>query len=154
MQSYSYNLIISILAMASVMCGAPASAAATKCLTGKRMSLIRRNFSGPLVCSHRDSSFQFVGKTAGTGFSVYDYRYRYLPLGGQVMHGGQRVLIFHGEDYEGQYALATPPYSTVTVSGSYGVIKTLGTPQAVRLNFSSKPPTQVMVNGEIANFFR
>ena len=154
MRSFFHNLILLMLTVVSVMWAVRANAAPTACLAGKRLSLTQGHFSGPLVCSHRDASFRFVGKTAGTGFFIYDYRYRFLPSGGHVMHGGQRIVFFHGENYAGQYALAVPPYSTVTVDGSHAFIKTLRTGQTVDLSCSRKPPRRILVNGEIDSFFR
>lgn len=144
-------LVAGVVASGAAM-AAPASEPLS-CLSGFRSSLVRGHFTGPLVCSGKDATFLLVGRTAGDIFSIYDYRYRYLPAGGSVMHGGQKLIVFHGKVYVGQYALSPPPYVTVTVNGSKVVLKTRGRKQ-VKLDFSRKPPGQIMIGGEVETFSR
>jgi len=125
----------------------------SKCLDGRRPALLQGRFSGPLICSKRNATFTFVGLTAGQKLAVYDYRYRFLPAHGSVMHGGQRIVVFRGSRYIGQYVLATPPYTAVTVNGPNVVLRTPGETR-VLLDLSRTPPKEILVNGEAETFFR
>jgi hypothetical protein len=125
-----------------------------RCLGGKRAALIQGHFTGPLVCSRKDATFVLVGQTAGNRFAIYDYRYRYFPEQGRVMHGGQKVVVFRDNIYSGQYALSPPPYTAITVNGSHVSLKLVGEPSETILDFSRNPPRQVLFGGEVLNFDR
>jgi hypothetical protein len=124
-----------------------------KCFDGRRPALVQGRFSGPLICSKRNATFRLVGHITRQKLTVYDYRYRFLPAHGNVMHGDQRMLVFRGSTYIGQYALATPPYTAVTVNGRTVVLRTPGEAKAI-LDFSGAPPKEILVNGEVEAFFR
>jgi hypothetical protein len=124
------------------------------CMAGMHDALIRGRFTGPLVCSKANASFVLVGRTTGRQFSIYDYRYRYLPPHGNVMHGGQKIIVFHGKAYVGQYALAPPPFVEMVVKGADVELRTRSSRDAVRLNLSRNPPPKILVNGETSGFFR
>jgi hypothetical protein len=94
-----------------------------------------------------------MGRTAGNKFSIYDYRYRYLPEHGNVMHGGQKIVVFRDRTYVGQYALS-PPYVTAIVNRTHVLLRTAVDPQGTNLDFSRGPPRQILVGGEIETFFR
>ena len=137
----------------------PLSLAATRppsdCLAGLREALVEGHFTGPLVCSGTDATFVLVGRTAGNGFSIYDYRYKYDPPGGgNVLHGGQKIVVFRGNRYVGQYALSPPPYDAAYVHGTNVVLQSSETRQSVRLDFSRKPPSEVYLDGERLTFYR
>jgi hypothetical protein len=119
-----------------------------------RDALVEGHFTGPLVCSPRDATFVLAGKTAGDKFSVFDYRYRFRPPGGKVMHGGQKVVVFQGSSYIGQFALSPPPYATVIVDGTRVLLEIKDTGQKVSLDFSTGPPRELLINGEAEVFFR
>lgn len=70
------------------------------------------------------------------------------------MHGGQRIVIFNGAAYMGQYVIATPPFTTVEVDGNRVTLRTGGAGTRVRLDLSRHPPKKILVNGEVATFFR
>lgn len=125
-----------------------------QCMAGRKKSLIQAQFSGPIICSGKDATFVLAGRTSGNEFSIYDYRYRYRPLNGSVKHGGQRIVIFHGETYVGQYALSVPPYVSISVSGSLVKIRSSDTPKRVSLDLSKGPPNKILANGEVAELFR
>ena len=144
--------IILVATAASALAAADVPSAA--CLAGKRQALIEGGFTGPLVCSTKDATFRLVGRTSGDGYSVYDYRYRFLPHPGGVMHGGQRVVIFRGRKYAGQYVLSPPPPTSLTVSGTDILLQTSGSREKVRLDFSSRPPSELTINGETERFQR
>jgi len=125
-----------------------------RCLAGMRAALIRGRFSGVIVCSKKNATFTLVGRTTGDKFSIYDYRYRFLPAGGDVMHGGQRVVVFRGSTYVGQYTMSPPPYVIVTMNGTHVVLQPTDTREKVELDFSVQPPGEILVNGEIETFYR
>ena len=147
---------------ALLVAGAGASAAVTSapglaappCLAGKKSALLQGGFSGPLICSRRNATFNFVGKTTGHRFSLYDYRYRFRPADGNVTHGGQRIVIFHGASYMGQYTITTPPFTSVTVDGATMVLRIGDAATRVRLDLFRHPPKKILVNGKVATFFR
>lgn len=124
------------------------------CITGMRDALVKGHFTGPLVCSKKDATFVLVGRTAGDKFSIYDYRYRYLPTGGSVMHGGQKVIVFHDKTYVGQYAFSPPPYIIVTVNGTHVSLQTTGISKKIQMDLSREPPGQILINGEVETFGR
>lgn len=130
------------------------SATPAPCLAGMRKALVEGRFTGPLVCSQENATFVLAGRTTGDKFSVYDYRYRFRPPAGNVMHGGQKVVVFQGARYIGQYALSPPPYATVSVSGAEVVLKYEDGKGNASLEFSRQPPKKVLVNGEVAVFLR
>jgi len=132
----------------------PASDPASSCLGGRREALLQGHFSGPLVCSGTDASFTFVGHTAGRKFSIYDYRYRYLPDGGNVMHGGQKIIVFRGNAYAGQYALSPPPYAAISLRGSQIALQLAGSQKRTVLDLSRELPRQIFFNGDVAPFYR
>jgi hypothetical protein len=70
------------------------------------------------------------------------------------MHGGQRLVIFRGDRYVGQYHLSPPPYVTVTLNGSRVVLRTPGTSRNVEVDLSSAPPKKILVNGEVETLYR
>jgi hypothetical protein len=124
-------------------------------MAGLREVLREANFSGPLVCSPSDATFAFVGRTAGSRFSIYSYDYRYNPPGGSdVMHGGQRILIFRGRRYVGQYGLWSRSAVAVRVRGTHVVLQSSETRQSVTLDFSRAPPKELFLDGEHHSLFR
>lgn len=70
------------------------------------------------------------------------------------MHGGQKLLVFSGRKYVGQYALSPPPYATATVKGMRVILQVDGTRETVTLDFSRRPPRDVFINGETEEFYR
>jgi len=62
------------------------------------------------------------------------------------MHRGQRLIVFQGKRYVGNYMLS--PQTTVAVSGKNVVLNGDEYRQTVRLDFSRKPPTKIWANGE------
>src|SRR5260221_8503503 len=110
------------------------------CLEAERAS------RGTVFCTPNYVSFVLVGRTAGSRYSIYDYHYRFLTGRGLVMHGGHRLIVFRGNQYLGQYSL--DPQVTVAVSGTKVVLKGDEDRKAVRLDFSRKPPSRILVNGE------
>ena len=135
-------------AMASASNGRPVS-----CLEGRQAALVRGHFTGAIVCSKKYASFVLVGRTAGRNFYIYDYRYRFLPAHGNVMHGGQKIVVFRNNAYVGQYPLSPPPYATVTVHGPYISLQIAGAPK-VKLDLTRQPPGQMHFNGEGETFSR
>ncbi len=134
-----------ILIFAACLPGMVAGKAPAACMAGLQTALIEGHFTGPIVCNKNDATFDLVGRTAGKKYSIYDYRYRYDPSGGShVMHGGQKLIIFRGERYVGQYALSPPPYVTARVRGSQLVLEFRDTGQRLELNFSKSPPKRII----------
>lgn len=146
---------IKFLLIASLPLGLTANRSSQQCLAGRKAAMIEGGFTGPLVCSSKDASFVLAGATVGGKFSVYDYRYRFLPHPGGVMHGGQKLVIFSGDTYVGQYMLSSAPFVDITVKGTDVVLRVGGkTPERVTLDFSRKPPKEIFVNGEAGEFYR
>ena len=108
-----------------------------------------------IFCSPKNVAFILAGRTTGSGYSIYNYHYRMLtnPDTG-VWRGGQRLIVFRGNRYVGQYKLNTPPFVAIRVKGSYVVLRSTEAPRNVSLDFSRKPPRQIQVNGEDEDFFR
>jgi len=108
-----------------------------------------------IFCSPKNVAFILVGRTIGSGYSIYNYRYRILTnLVTGVWHGGQRLVVFRGNRYVGQYKLNTPPFVAIGVKGSHVVLRSSETPRNVSPDFSREPPRQILVNGEVEDFFR
>jgi hypothetical protein len=91
-----------------------------------------------------------AGRTTGSRYSIYNYRYRFLPHPGGVIHGGQRLIVFHGKRYIGNYMLL--PEVSVAVRGTQVILKGDDDRAAVRLDFSRRPPSRILVNGEAQTF--
>ena len=70
------------------------------------------------------------------------------------MHGGQRVLVFRGRQYIGQYGLWSRSAVTVRVRGAYVVLQSNEGRESVELDFLRSPPEKVFLNGEHLSFFR
>jgi hypothetical protein len=130
-----------------------ATAAPAECLGGKKDTLIAGGFSGALVCSPKDAQFILVGRTEGqVRYSIYLYHYRFLPHPGGVMHGGQRILVFEGNKYIGQYVLNPPP-PVATVHNEFLILKA-GDGESAMVDFSKGPPSSISVDGETEEFSR
>jgi hypothetical protein len=145
-----------VMAAGVVASNATASASNVKplpCLADMRAALVQGHFTGPILCSRKDAAFVLVGRTKGNKFSIYDYRYRFLPAGGNVMHGGQKMVVFRNNVYAGHYSLSPPPYTTITVNGGYASLKTDGQ-SGIELNLKRKPPRRFLFNGEVVTFSR
>lgn len=134
---------IKILLVAALPLILAANKPAKQCLGGLRQALIEGGFDAPLICSE-DATFTLIGRTAGAGYAIYDYRYRFKAA--VVYHGGQRLMIFRGGKYLGHYVL--PPRVKVAVQGKYVVLQGDSVPGKVRLDFSKAPPKNILVNGE------
>jgi len=128
--------------------------AGAPCLDGRRAALIQGGFTGPLVCSPRDASFILVGHTAGHKFSIYDYRYRYLPEHGNVMHGSQKIVVFRGKIYVGQYALSPPPYAAIALHGARVALRNSENRKPTVVDFSREPPGKIFFDGYDMTFGR
>ena len=134
-----------MLFIASAASALAAHAPSTPCLAAERAS------KGAIFCSP-DVSFTLAGRTTGGKYSIYDYRYRFLPHPGGAMHGGQRLIVFEGARYVGNYMLQ--PKVSVAVRGTQVVLKGDEDGAAVQLDFSRKPPSRILVNGEVEGFGR
>ena len=155
MRASALYRVVAILGLTTIAAWslAPAIAGERGCLGGMKGALVKGHFTGPIVCSS-DADFALVGKTTGaTTFSIYDYRYRYMPPDGNVMHGGQRLLVFRGAEYLGQYSMSPPPYTKVAVKGSRVVLSKEGTDSAT-VDFSMGPPPSIYFDGDTEAFFR
>lgn len=126
----------------------------SECLLGLRKSLIAGGFSGPLVCSRSDATFVLVGKTSKNRYSIYDYRYKYMPKNGSVMHGGQKIVVFKDTRYVGQYPLSPPPYNSISIRGSRVIIHYGDGKDLSYFDFSKRPPRSAFIDGEIITFYR
>lgn len=116
------------------------------CLTAERAS------HGVVFCRPKNVSFILAGRTAGSGYSIYNYHYRFLSHPGGIMHGGQRLIVFQGKRYVGSYRLQ--PEVSIAVRGKQVVLKGDDDKNAVRLDFSRTPPSRILVNGEVETFDR
>ena len=148
------TVAILVCLIAAWLMGPAAANSPSECLLGLRDSLVEGDFSGPLVCSESDASFILVGRTNGDRYSIYDYRYRYLPPNGNVRHGGQKIVVFHGATYIGQYSLSPPPYKSISVCGARVVVQSQDGKGRYFLDFSDHPPSEVFVDDEILDFYR
>ncbi|WP_267435039.1 hypothetical protein [Sphingomonas sp. GM_Shp_1] len=149
------RLLLLVMQTATVILTTPvvaATANTSSCMAGKRAALVKGHFTGPLLCSGKAVSFVKIGRVEQGRFALYDYRYRYRPIGANVMHGGQRIILFRNGIYAGQYVLSPPPYTIVTVKGSTVIMHSPdGSPDAV-LNFADGPPRNILVGGDSVRF--
>jgi hypothetical protein len=126
--------------------------ASSGCLSGRSEALLTGNFSGPIVCSSEDATFIEIG-TVGD-YTLYDYRYRFLPEHGAVMHGGQKVVMFKGSRYAGQYALNSPPYANVSLNGSKVLFRTKDRPGVSVMEFANGPPPEIFSGGYFSSLYQ
>jgi hypothetical protein len=138
--------MITMMFMTAAASGLAAHAPSMQCLVAARES------HGVVLCSPKNVSFILVGRTTGKKYSIYNYHYRFLTHRGGVWHGGQRLIVFQGTTYVGQYGLL--PEVTVAVSGMKVVLKGDEDAKPVRVDFSGRPPSHILVNGELETFFR
>lgn len=141
---YTLSVVPMLLIASAVGLASPRPSAS--CLTAERAT------HGTIFCSTKNVSFILAGRTTGGKYSIYDYRYRFLPHPGGVMHGGQRLIVFHHGKYLGQYSLSPPPYVHVRVVGTQVVLHVSASRETVRLNFSNEPPRELYINGETEGF--
>ena len=106
----------------------------------------------PKACATKNTSFVLAGRTTGGRFAIYNLRYRFLTHPGGVYHGDQRIIVFRGKKYLGQYYVQ--PVVSVAVRGNHVVLKGDDDRTAVELDFSKAPPNEILVNGEIEEFSR
>lgn len=140
---------ITLLGFSSMARGEP-----LQCQAKMRKALGEGHFSGELICSRTNVTLVLAGQTSGNRFSIYNYRYRFLPHPGGVMHGGQRMLVFQHHRYIGQYVLTSGYYTSVAVKGTHVILNTKERHERVVLDFSSTPPKEIFVNGESETFGR
>lgn len=143
----------SLIALFSISASSAAIGRDT-CMAGMRQALAAGHFSGPIICSSRDATFTLVGKTATGGYAIYDYRYRFLSTPGGVYHGGQRILVFRGGKYLGQYVASPPPHVSLSVRGSVLRIASEPGDGNLPLDFSHGPPRKALISGLEVGFFR
>jgi hypothetical protein len=110
------------------------------CLTAERAS------HGVIFCAPKNVSFVLAGRTSEGRYSIYNYHYRFLTHPGGAMHGGQRLIVFQGKRYVGNYTLL--PEVSIAVRGTQIVLKGDDDGAAVRVDFSRRPPRKILVNGE------
>lgn len=122
------------------------------CLDGRQSALIAGGFSGPLICSAEDATFEPVGNIGSGRYAIYDYRYRFRAAA--VTHGGQRIVIFKGRDYVGQYVLSPPPFADLAVNGADVIVTGGANPGRWVLDFSEGPPHQAFIDGYALNLDR
>jgi len=144
------RIIAAIVTMIVVFSSTVAHASTKQCLEKRRAA----GFSAEEWLCNKASTFRFVGKIFPSGYEIYDYRYRFLPHAGGVMHGGQRIMIFKSRKYVGQYVLATPPFTNMTVRGAHLILSAGGSDRKVSLNLSNTLPVKILVNGEEEQFAR
>lgn len=128
----------------SIMVGA-AGHEAGGCFAAKENALIAGGFSGPLICSTDDVSFDLVGNPGSDDYAIYDYRYRFTAAA--VMHGGQRMVIFKGRDYVGQYVLSPPPFAELAVRGNDVIVTNANSSERSVLDFSRGVPRHALIDG-------
>ncbi|MDQ0250997.1 hypothetical protein J2W22_003061 [Sphingomonas kyeonggiensis] len=143
----------SLIALFSVSASSTAVGRGT-CMAGMGQALAAGHFSGPIICAPQDATFTLVGKTARDGYAIYDYRYRYRPPQAAVDHGGQRILVFRGGEYLGQYAASPPHPVSLSVHGSVLRIAEKPGDGNLPLDFSHGPPRKALISGMEAEFFR
>ena len=128
-----------------------AVASDANCLGGKKQALLDGHFTGPIVCSAGNATFQLIGSTLGYGYTIYDYRF--LAKDGVPEIWGQKVVIFHEREYIGQYDLSPPPFAEMLVNESQ-LLLGVNEVDEVSLELSSIPPAEVYLNGKIERFHR
>lgn len=136
--------VASIIAIGLLSLTGAVKPSGDRCLEKMLRAAVAGKVRGAIFCEGGKTTFRLVGRTAGVGYHVYDYRYRFMAA--NVMHGGQRIIIFRARKYVGQYPLATPPFTNMTVRGSHLILSTDGT--EVSLNLSKNLPVRILVNGE------
>jgi hypothetical protein len=124
------------------------------CLAGRQQALIAGGFSGPTTCEEFGTTFTLVGRSSPSGYAIYDYRYRFMPHRGGVMHGGQRIVIFHGARYMGQYALSPPPNLNVVVRQSRVILIAPNSGGRWVLDFSKGLPKSIFADGYNNTLFK
>ncbi len=141
--------VIFLVASALAGCDRPSSSG---CMSGRSEALLKGKFTGPIVCSSEDATFVEIG-TVGD-YVLYDYRYRYLPEGAPFMHGGQKVMMFKGARYAGQYALNPPPYADVSLNRSKVIFRTEGHPGVSVMEFAHGPPPEIFAGGHFSALYQ
>jgi hypothetical protein len=123
------------------------------CPPGLRATLERGGFSGGIFCDPQNASFSLVGvaATPKAKYSVYDYRYRFLPEDGNVWHGGQRMIIIRDGEYLGQFVLDPP--TTLKLSG---MKLTLSKPnvETAAIDLATGVPTKIFFDGDVMSLQR
>ena len=92
-------------------------------------------------------------KTFDAAYSIYDFRYRTVPVSNLVAHGGQKILIFRsGDFFLGQYALSPPPLRRIRVLKKSVVID-VPEEQGNKIAIGSQgPPNSVRLDETIVHF--
>ncbi|MBW8910966.1 MAG: hypothetical protein JF564_03520 [Sphingomonas sp.] len=144
------SIIAAIVTMIVLFSSTVAHASTKQCLAKRRAA----GFSGKEWLCNKTSTFRFVGRISRSGYEIYDYRYRFLPHAGGAMHGGQRIKIFRGGKYIGEYPLSPPPVVNIAVRGARLILSTDDADRKVELNLSKGLPARILVNGEVEDFAR
>jgi hypothetical protein len=127
-----------------------------QCLAGKAETLKHEGFSGVVICDEHKAIFKLIGQITSSkhSFLIYDYRYKFKPSQGAVLHGGQRIVIFNviGR-YVGQYALTPPPYSELQIENMHLTVTKDGV-KTGEIDFSSGAPKEAYVDGDTIALYK
>lgn len=151
----SHWLIFRSSAAASLaLVGAEGSATTDDCLLGLKPALVSGDFSGSVDCQEDQLSVRKVGdvRTQWNTFTIYSYHYKLAPVCPEcAIHGGHRIIFMEQGVYVGQYK---SDFASVSIEkGKLVFDAPYGGP--VTVEFTSKgPPDELLVDGELIDFFK
>jgi hypothetical protein len=135
--------------------GVPSVFRADGCPAGLRETLERGGFSGEVFCDKQHGQFSLIGVTATSAakYTIYDYRYRFLPENGNVWHAGQRMIIIRNNEYFGQFILSPPPDTTIELNGTK---LTLSKPdvEVASVDLVNGVPSEIFFDGDVMHLQR
>jgi len=148
-----------VMALALVLIASPASAQ-TSCYGSLRGPLAAGGYSGDggaYDCKDINVDIKYIGRIPLRGriFHIYSLIYQTIPEQSDMSaHGGQRILIFRGKTYLGQFHLDTPPFFKVSIKGSSIRINTRAKfGNEIRLTKDGPPPRAFLAQ-DIDGLFR
>lgn len=147
-------IAILICAAAALQVNPSIAKTSSDCMLGMRQYLVEGQFSGPIVCSKSNASFKFLGKINRARYSIFEYKYRFRPRTGSVMHGGHKIIVFEGRRYIGQFSLSPPPYNFVSLSNFEIIVRGKDKKSEYIVDFSKGPPNKVFIDGELIEFYQ
>jgi hypothetical protein len=134
---------------------APHAHGATACLGRIGEALVAGGFSGPTDCQSADINLKKAGaiKERENIYDIYLLNYKTKAQGDLISHGGQRIIVFQGEKYIGQYALSPPPFHRIMIVKKSIVIGGIKAADGNTVLFTDVgPPQTAWIDGYVIKF--
>lgn len=128
------------------------------CFGSLRNALAVGGYTGGLDCNSVNVKIIKVGTlhVSSKSYTVYDLRYRTVPIMGGSPHGGQRILfLLNDKIYLGQYSLNTPPMHDLRIKGSSIYMLDVPSEHGNKISIGKNgPPKNIYIDQDNKDLFK